>query len=269
MARGEKRGLRRSVGFAFLVLLMLLAQGTKAKPVLKISKNIKTVTVHQEADQLEYDDKSKVMRLRGHVKLTQADTVLEADEATYYLNSEEAEAAGNLKLTRPDGILTGHHLHLYYREKRAFFDGHVSLIRFLEKNKNLKENEMVDKTPVKILADELDYRWEAKIATARGNVELVQGERKAYADQGVYNEPLDRLEMEGHVQLIRPPKDELACDHLVYYLTSNEAKADGHVHGKFVVKEHPEKKKNNASLPASAPGPSPAADEKPQGPIKP
>lgn len=262
-----RRTLALLLFFCALFLAPGLPAGGKSKkpqpktPFLKSSPREKSVTVRQEADQLEYDDKSKVMRLHGHVKLIQTETVLDADDATYFLNSEEAEATGNLKLTRPDGILTGNHLHLYYREKRAIFDGHVTLVRFLNQTKNLKENEIIDKTPVKIYADQLEYRWEEKIAFGTGNVVLVQGERKASADSGVYNELPDRLEMEGHVLLIRPPKDELECDHLVYFLKSNQAKALGHVRGKFVVKE--DAKKAVPAPASSSPAPAPATPTKP------
>lgn len=261
---------RRNLGMLFFIILSwglslgdcpqhLLTQGAFAKPVLELEKDLtvkpvtvkkssvrqKLITVHQEADELEYDDKAKVMKLHGHVRLTQAESILNADDATYYLNTEEAEARGNLKLTRPDGVLTGDHLHLYYREKHADFDGHVTLLRTFKKNEEIKENEVVDKSPITISADELQYQWEAKLTKAKGHVSLIQGKRKAYADSGVYDEPLDRLEMEGNVRLERPPKDELECDHLIYFLKTNQAKANGHVRGKFMFQE------KNASAPES------------------
>lgn len=243
----------------FLVLSLFLActgfLDAKIHQVLPFSKskspssNERSVMVHQEADQLEYDDKTKVMHLRGHVKLTQAENTLYADEATYYLTTEEAEAQGNLKLTRPDTVLTGNHLHLYYRQHRAVFDGNVSLLHTPEKKKvetKSGEEEVVTQAPMRINADRLEYRWEEKITIADGNVSLIQGDRKAYADHGVYDEPGDKLDMSGHVRLLRPPKDELECDHLVYALKTNKAVAEGHVQGHFWLQEKSSKGKKSS-----------------------
>lgn len=281
--------LGRRIGWAFFMAVLLFSnlawpkQPVKNNKIFFVKEPAKKkkpfkepmVTVNQEADQLEYDDKKKVMHLTGHVKLTQGETILSADEATYYLDTEEAEALGSLTLTRPNGTLTGHHLHLYYREQRALFDRGVTLIHLPGKNSPVHENEIIDKNPVKITGWQLEYRWQEKVAVAQGNVELIQGDRKAYADHAVYSEPLDRLEMDGHVRLIRPPKDQLECDHLVYVLATNQAFAQGHVRGKFWVRQKPRSTSPSSKqggtpviVPAPAPTPSPSQSQ-PAGPLKP
>lgn len=229
------------------------------------------VTVHQEADKLDFDDKAKIMHLEGHVKLWQPDSTLWADKATYYLNTEEAEANGNIKMTNPDGAITGDHLHMYYREKRVVVDKNVKLVVTKQFNIDPKNKEFVDRSPVTVTADSVEYKWGDKIATAQGHVVVEQKDRKAWGDKGVYNETADELKMDGNVKLFRPPKDTLYCDHLDYLLKTNKAIAEGHVHGLFLVRKEAEKnspsKKTTSSgfetpqPPASSPStfPSPSA----------
>jgi len=255
------------------ILFFLIGLEAEAAPKKATQKPFKAefVTVHQEADKLDYDDKAKIMHLEGHVKLWQPDSTLFADKATYYLNTEEAEADGNIKMTNPDGVITGDHLHLYYREKRVVVEKNVELVVTKQFNIDPKNAEFVDKTPVTVTADSVEYKWGDKIAKAEGHVTVTQLGRKAWGDHGVYDEKIDELTMDGNVKLFRPPKDTLYSDHLVYLLKTNKATAEGHVHGTFLVAKESNKKtpssKTKQSAPTPEPTPSPTPSPSPSSPV--
>lgn len=250
---------------AVVFLLAVSFQAWPAQSKKPTAKPFKAefVTVHQEADKLDYDDKAKIMHLEGHVKLWQPDSTLFADKATYYLNTEEAEADGNIKMTNPDGTITGDHLHMYYREKRVVVEKNVSLLITKQFSVEEKNSEFVDKSPVTVTADSVEYKWGDKIANADGHVTVTQKGRKAWGDHGVYDEKADQLTMDGNVKLFRPPKDTLYSDHLVFLMKTNKATAEGHVHGTFLVKKESDKsvppsKKQTTSGSMSTPAPEPS-----------
>jgi len=254
--------IRRVLSVFIVFLLVSLVANSETKKETQKPFKAQFVTVHQEADKLDYDDKAKIMHLEGHVKLWQPDSTLLADKATYYLKTEEAEAEGNIKMTNPEGIITGDHLHLYYREKRVVVDKNVTLVVTKQFNVDPKSGEFVDKTPVTVTADSVEYKWGDKIATADGHVTVTQTGKKAWGDHGVYDENQDQLTMDGNVKLFRPPKDNLYCDHLVYLMKTNKATAEGHVHGTFLVSKNADKN-SPSRKPSPTPSPSPSPSPEP------
>ncbi len=186
--------------------------------------------VHQKADQLEYDDKTKIMHLEGHVVIWQGKMILTCSHATYYLRTQEATAYGDLKMKSPHGYITGEKLHVYYPKKTLFVYGHVVLVYYPKKKKGTVSS------PIIMTSDELKYKWGKKVATAEGSVVLTQNGRKASGDRAVFDKRLETLIMDGHVSLFRPPQNHLVCDHLVYHLKTDSAVAKGHVQAVFLVK---------------------------------
>jgi len=221
---------------AFFVFLFPLA--SFASRTSLASKTTQNSYVHQEADRLEYDDRQKIMHLYGHVKLWQGSSVLVCDHAIYYLTTEEAEAGGHLKMTNPQSILTGKELHVFYKKKLAVVNGNVKLV-YTPKEKETPKK-MISSAPITMTANELQYDWGRKIATAKGDVLMVQKGRKAWGDTAVFEEILEKLTLDGHVKLFRPPKDTLVCDHLVYELKTDNAVATGHVVATFWVRQKEE-----------------------------
>lgn len=230
----------------------------------------KMVLVHEEADQLQYDDKTKQVHFSGHVKLWQADTYLEADQAVYSMNTQQVEAQGHIFMKNPEGTVTGDHLLLYYDQKHAIVDGNVHLCTIVATP--TEENpEKTKKGPLNITSKQLDYDWKNHIMAASGNVLFIQPGRKAYGDHAVYDEPGQHLSMDGHVHLFRKNQDDLLCDRLDYDLKTNHAIAQGHIKGNFMFEEgeaipsvsKPEVQSSQAkekpAAPASTPAPSTSA----------
>ena len=78
-----------------------------------------------------------------------------------------------------------------------------------------KNKSFPDSGDVLMLADELDYDRNAKIVTAKGNVELAYGKRVLLADKVVYDENADTVTADGNVSLLEPGGDVAFADHLV------------------------------------------------------
>ncbi len=216
-----------SVIVKFLVIFFLCFSSL----ILTVSAKSQFQIVHQKADQLEYDDKSKIMRLDGHVVIWQGKMILKCSHATYYLKSQEATAYGRLKLISPHGIITGKKLRVYYNKKIAFVYGNVVLV-YHPKNKKGEQ-----KGPITMTSNSLEYEWGKKIAVAKGDVVLTQKGRIAKGDHAIFEKRSETLIMDGHVSLFRPPKNRLLCDHLIYHLKTDSAVAKGNVQAVFLVKK--------------------------------
>ncbi|SLN48328.1 LPS-assembly protein LptD [Oceanibacterium hippocampi] len=68
--------------------------------------------------------------------------------------------------------------------------------------------------PVLLTADEVIYDKDNRITTARGNVEISQGERVLRARKVIYDEPNDRVTAVGDVVLLEPSGDVLFADYV-------------------------------------------------------
>src|SRR3546814_10110908 len=65
----------------------------------------------------------------------------------------------------------------------------------------------VQNTPVLLQADELIYNEDLGVVTARGNVEMSQGDRLLMADTVTYNQQADTVTASGNVSLMEPTGD--------------------------------------------------------------
>jgi len=68
--------------------------------------------------------------------------------------------------------------------------------------------------PVELTADQMTYERELGLVTARGKVEIVQGERILFADTVSYNQRDDIVTASGNVVLQEPTGDVLFADHV-------------------------------------------------------
>lgn len=71
-----------------------------------------------------------------------------------------------------------------------------------------------DEQPVELTADRMIYERELGIVTAKGNVEIQQGERTLFADTVTYNERDDVVTASGEVVLHEPSGDVLFADYV-------------------------------------------------------
>src|SRR3546814_489899 len=70
----------------------------------------------------------------------------------------------------------------------------------------------VQNTPVLLQADELIYNEDLGVVTARGNVEMSQGDRLLMADTVTYNQPADTVTASGNVSLMEPTGEVIFPD---------------------------------------------------------
>src|SRR3546814_17889297 len=71
----------------------------------------------------------------------------------------------------------------------------------------------VQNTPVLLQADELIYNEDLGVVTARGNVEMSQGDRLLMADTVTYNQQADTVTASGNVSLMEPTGEVLFTDY--------------------------------------------------------
>src|SRR3546814_17092235 len=71
----------------------------------------------------------------------------------------------------------------------------------------------VQNTPVLLQADELIYNEDLGVVTARGNVEMSQGDRLLMADTVTYNQQADTVTARGNVSLMEPTGEVIFPDY--------------------------------------------------------
>lgn len=75
-------------------------------------------------------------------------------------------------------------------------------------------SQSLDTQPVELTADEMTYERDLGVVTARGKVEIIQGERILFADTVSYNQRDDIVTASGNVVLQEPGGDVLFAEHV-------------------------------------------------------
>ncbi len=213
------------LALAILLLAPCLAQSRE----LKLS-----------ADRLDYDDARHRVRLVGSVRLETPGAVLTSPYAEYNTDTRVAEMSGGVKLVTPDATAVASRLTVYYPDRRAVLAGNVRLVT--EKGPG--------QTPATLLADNLDYFWEAGLGNARGGILVTQGERRVYADRATYQRDQATVDLEGAVRFEQGKEGWLTADRARLNLVSETVSASGGVFARMLVDEPEPKPRKPGSLPA-------------------
>ena len=118
---------------------------------------------------------------------------------------------GNPKFTDPENTITGDKVIVYSSPRRAEFSGNVKLVNTpKEKPKNGSEiKKQMASEPSTITSDNMSYDYAKKTALATGHVMIVQKDRTVSADQGVYEQDSEMVEMTGNISMKNAGEGEL------------------------------------------------------------
>jgi lipopolysaccharide export system protein LptA len=204
------RIIRQCCTIGFVILLVglcaswLAAAGTKKLRV--------------EAVRVESDKKTEKMRetVLTTAKVFHEDAIFKA--AKIVMRSEENvhefTCTGNPVFTDTETNIVAEKVVGLSTPRRAEFSGDVKMVSTPKKKaqKDAKADDLRSKVkdePTTLTSDTLSYDYSNKIGEAKGNVVVVQKSRTIWADEGYYDQNLEKVLLKGNVRLKNSGDEEL------------------------------------------------------------
>ena len=207
------------------------------------------------ADQVDYDENSKRIRLVGKVVITSEGSTLTAPYAEYHTEKQYAEFLGGVKMVGEQSTATGKEMKVWYGESRAQLDGNVRLV-------SLKATGADAKEPTVILSEKLDYNWEKEEGTATGGVKMRQGQKRAFADKAEIYQKRNEVLLLGNVRVEQGEGDWLTAQRAIYDTEKQTVRAEGRVVAKTRLEQKKEETEGETTAgPARASLPEPVLSE--------
>lgn len=225
----------------------------------------------EHADWLRRDAARKLYQLRGNVVFARRDLKMYCDEAEYNEETDTAVARGHLRITDPNSVITGDLLEVDFGQEIAVVSGNVTIITQKKGNKPTATAAVTQEKPRKSAPraydasgqkpappsngtqkpkrasqepERLEEYWEKKtiitcerveyhyadnvkkmIATPR--VKAIQEDKTVWADTVIYEDIPRRLTLTGNVVLQTDKGDEMRCAKVVASLDEDWLEAEG------------------------------------------
>lgn len=149
------------------------------------------------------DDKT-IYTVTGSVVIRHGDTAINAQQVEYTESKDKkirtAVIDGGLKVTDPDGEITGLRASADLNQRKISIEGDIKMLVRPKPSANSAEGARSKlKEPAVITCDKLDYLYRDKIATAVGNLKIVQKNRLLQAGTAVYDAKSEVVTLTGGV----------------------------------------------------------------------
>lgn len=132
---------------------------------------VESDTVTATGDRLDYRSEAGIIRLTGHVRLTDGDNIITGSEVVYYRNQGKATARDSVRMTGPWlGEVTGDYA-LYDRIRGSLFVTANPVLRRFEEGDSMT-----------VVADRLEFFPDSNRAEAQGNAHVEVPSREVVAD---------------------------------------------------------------------------------------
>lgn len=208
--------------FNIIVLLLFLLSGLALAQETKPAKKARDIQF--EADQVDYDQASKLVRMVGKVKFTSEGSTLTAPVAEYNTEKKIAEFQGGVKMVGEQSTATGKEMKVWYGESRGVLKGDV---RIISQNKGKSPGDKGE--PTVLLCAELDYNWKTEEGVAKGGVKMRQGVKRAYADRAELYQQRNEILLIGNVRVEQGDGDWLTASRAIYDTEDQTVRAEGRV----------------------------------------
>lgn len=142
-----------------------------------------------------------------------ADSIVVRSEGTVH----EFTCTGHPIFTDPENTITADTVVGMSTPRRAEFQGNVKMVSVPKKKeqkdpKETKGGDLRGKLtgePTTLTADTMSYDYANKYAAAKGNVVVVQKARTIWADEGYYDQKLEKIQLKGNVRVKNAGSEEL------------------------------------------------------------
>lgn len=200
-----------------------------------------------EADQVDYDEASKTIRMVGKVKFTSEGSVLTAPVATYHTEKQIAEFQGGVKMVGEQSTATGKEMKVWYGESRGLLKGDV---RIVSQNSGKQPGDSAE--PTILLCNELDYNWKSEEGVAKGGVKMRQGIKRAFSDRAEIYQKRNEVLLIGNVRVEQGDGDWLTASRAIYDTQDQRVRAEGRVVAKTRLEPEEDQAAEDAPPPKKA-----------------
>lgn len=189
-----------------------LALAAPAKPAKAVKAEDK---IHITSDYMKYDRKAKMALATGNVVIVQEETTIRTAEVQFdqgqkisYMNQPVHVVQDKPK--EPLTTLNSDRMTTFHKEKRLMAEGHVRMIR--AKDPKAKPKDTSDKSKIEaaikkedtvITANTLEYWTQKKDATFKGDVVIINDQKKAWGDTAVMENAKDTITLDGNVKVVQ------------------------------------------------------------------
>jgi lipopolysaccharide assembly outer membrane protein LptD (OstA) len=205
-----------------------------------------------EADQVDYDEASKRVRMVGKVKFISEGSVLTAPVAEYQTDKQIAEFTGGVKMVGKQSTATGKEMKVWYGESRGLLKGDVRII-----SQNTGKTPGKSDQPTVVLCQTLDYNWKSQEGVARGEVKMRQGNKRAFADRAEMYQQRNEILLIGNVRVEQGDGDWLTAQRAIYDTKDQTVRAEGRVVAKTRLEPEKEEPAAQEGAPAKKSLPQP------------
>lgn len=195
----------KTAKYAILLALIVTAVFLKAFAAEEAQSAKPKERVNFQGDHIMWqkEDDQSVFTLTGNVVVTYKDMTLTADKAVCNKKTNIVVADGNIKIVDSEHVITGEKATAYLNERRSVIEGNVKLVARPKEDAAGNQNTVKSKLkkPATITCDTLDYLYRKKIATAEGNLKIVQAGRTLFGKKGVYDVNQEMITLTGGVKV--------------------------------------------------------------------
>ena len=182
-----------------------------------------TTEVSIQADNVLYDKSTNKMNFKGNLRILQEDIVLTAEEADFDVDQKIGQIKNNIRLVQKDITITGETLEAFLNEKRYIFQGEVKLIQERKDEEGKEDNILWNAPQLEILADSRDI-------TASGGVKIFKKDYTITAEQAIYNDQEQKIDLKGKVRIEEKDSDRwISGDLAIFYIESERLEVTGNV----------------------------------------
>ena len=235
-----------------VILIVFLLAGAVLAQEAKPAKKARDIQF--EADQVDYDAASKLVRMVGKVKFISEGSTLTAPVAEYNTEKKIAEFQGGVKMVGEQSTATGKEMKVWYAESRGVLKGDV---RIISQNSGKSPGDKGE--PTVLLCAELDYNWKSEEGVAKGGVKMRQGVKRAYADRAELYQQRNEILLIGNVRVEQGDGDWLTASRAIYDTENQSVRAEGRVVAK--TRMQPKEEPATAAAPAKKTLPQPMLAE--------
>lgn len=162
--------------------------------------------------------------LVGNVTLSTKDILIRGIKAVFYKSTKIGEIKGNVSLVHKNMRITGDTLKIYYKKGMAVLQGGI---------RAEYQGHGIPKTIIK--GQKILYLWNEKKVIASKGVEIIQGEKRAFANKGFFDGVYNTVTLTGNVKIEQSSGNWLSCGKATLNLNNNTITASEGVKGNLWI----------------------------------
>lgn len=231
------------IALAFLSAapLMALAQPQPGRKIVSATPGAGEVTIRNAPDGIStYEEARGLAHITKNVVVTQTgeNVVIYAQDMTYNRIRNAANASGQLSIETRESTVRGKQLFADFNARLATITGSV-VITSHGKNDGVAPGNRGDlqKKPIKITSDRVDWNYNTRQATVTGHVKITQGPNSGTCDSITYDERDNRVRLNGRAFFGDNENRTFLGSDLLIYLDENRVFSNKPVTIRFKEKD--------------------------------